>query len=159
MTDSRHPGPSTIEAPPGPAETGIDRIVVGFDASPSSARASRLALALATPRAGRIWFVHASDTDRRIAEPLTEEEIAVPSRAILRTMELLVAEAKGRELQALALTQEGPPGEVLQRVARGVDAGLILVGTRGRHDPRRVRLGSVSGHLVAHAHIPVLVVP
>ena len=159
MTDSSPPGTSTMEVAPRFGETGIERIVVGFDASQSSARASRLALALATPRAGRIWFVHASEVDGRIAEPLTEEEIDVPSRAVLRAMEALVSEAKSRGLQALALIQEGPPGEVLLGVAREVDAGLIIAGTRGRGDPSRALLGSVSAQIVAKTHIPVMVVP
>jgi len=151
MTETGSTGPSD--------ERGIERIVVGFDASPSSARASRLALALARPGSGRIWFVHVSEADRRMAEPLTDEELDAPSRAVLRAMESLVSEAKSRGLQAVTLTREGPAADALLGVARDVKAGLIAIGTRGRGDPSRVLLGSVSAHVVANAHVPVMVVP
>ncbi|MHB1866156.1 MAG: universal stress protein [Thermoplasmata archaeon] len=140
-------------------ESGLERIVVGFDASPSSARAGRLALALAAPRRGRIWFVHVSGADRRMAEPLTDEEMDAPSRAIRLAMDAFVAEAESRGLHAVALTREGPAADVLRAVAREVNAGLIVMGTRGRGDPDRVLLGSVSTQVVANAHIPVMVVP
>ncbi|HTT45849.1 MAG TPA: universal stress protein [Thermoplasmata archaeon] len=159
MTESGSVGPATSGLSSKSHENGIERIVVGFDASPSSARASRLALSLAAPRSGRIWFVHVSEADRRMAEPLTDEERDVPSRAILRAMEALVAEAKSRGLHAAALTREGPAADVLLGVAREVNAGLITMGTRGRGDPSRALLGSVSAHVVANTHVPVMVVP
>jgi nucleotide-binding universal stress UspA family protein len=43
--------------------------------------------------------------------------------------------------------------------AEEVDAGLIVVGSRGRSEIRSAVLGSVSHGLVNHSHRPVLVVP
>ncbi len=159
MRETGAPGTSPPATTSKPSEGGIERIVVGFDASPSSARAGQLALALAAPRSGCVWFVHASEADRRVAEPLTEEEVEVPSRAVLRAMDALASEAKRRGLQAMVCTREGPPAAVLLDVGREVSTGLIVVGTRGRGDPGRLLLGSVSAHVVANAHVPVLVVP
>ena len=44
------------------------------------------------------------------------------------------------------------------RVAEEIDAGLIVVGTRGRGGLRRAFMGSVCDSVVRHAHCPVLVV-
>lgn len=52
---------------------------------------------------------------------------------------------------------EGAPGPLL--VDHGADAQLIVVGTRGRGAVADVLLGSVSCHVVAHAKVPVAVVP
>ena len=43
-------------------------------------------------------------------------------------------------------------------VAEEIDAGLIVVGSRGQGGIRRALLGSVSESVVKHAHCPVLVV-
>jgi nucleotide-binding universal stress UspA family protein len=43
------------------------------------------------------------------------------------------------------------------RVAEDVDAGLIVVGTRGRGGVRRALMGGVCDSVVRHAHCPVLV--
>jgi len=43
-------------------------------------------------------------------------------------------------------------------VAEEIDAGLIVMGSRGRGGIRRAMLGSVSESVVKHAHCPVLIV-
>jgi nucleotide-binding universal stress UspA family protein len=43
-------------------------------------------------------------------------------------------------------------------VAEEIDAGLIVMGSRGQGGIRRALLGSVSESVVKHAHCPVLVV-
>lgn len=135
------------------------RLVVAIDSSPASGRAGRLAISLASALSGAVWFVHASETDRRLVEPLTDEELAAPSQALTRELESFVSEARSRGLTARAESQEGPPAEVILRVANEVAATLIVVGTRGRGSPSRVLLGSVSARVVANASVPVVVVP
>ena len=44
------------------------------------------------------------------------------------------------------------------RLAEELDAGLIVVGSRGLGGVRRALIGSVSDSVVRHAHCPVLVV-
>lgn len=135
------------------------RIVVGFDGSPAAHRAARLALALSVSGTGSVWFVHATQPDHRMAEPLTDEEIVAPHRAMSRAMEALREQARLRGLSAFVLDRQGPPGEVLVETGREVSAELYVVGTRGRGDASRVLLGSVSEYVVAHAKVPVIVVP
>lgn len=52
---------------------------------------------------------------------------------------------------------EGRPGPTLCAFAEGVGATAIAIGTRGHGGLRRAVLGSVSDHVVRHAHCPVIV--
>ena len=47
--------------------------------------------------------------------------------------------------------------EEVLRVAEDIEAGLIVMGTKGRRGVRRVLMGSVCDTVVRHAHCPVLV--
>lgn len=53
----------------------------------------------------------------------------------------------------------GDPGEMICRVADEVDADVIVLGQTGKGRLARFFLGSVSHHVLHHAHRPVLVVP
>ncbi len=44
------------------------------------------------------------------------------------------------------------------RVAEEVEAGLIVMGSRGLGGVKRALMGSVSDSVVRHAHCPVLIV-
>ena len=50
-----------------------------------------------------------------------------------------------------------PPAEIVE-LAEELEAGLVVVGSRGAGGLRRALLGSVSESVVRHAHCPVLVV-
>ncbi len=142
-----------------PPRSALERVLVGFDGSPASVRATRFAISIGRPSGTRLWLVHAHERDSRLAEPLTEEEVSSPARALARSMERLVREARAAGLDAEAMTREGPPFEVLLRVAQEVRADAIVVGTRGLGGASRVLLGSVSSHLTVGAPVPVTVVP
>ena len=49
------------------------------------------------------------------------------------------------------------PGEGICKVAKEVNADLIITGTRGLGSVRRTLLGSVSDYILHHAHVPVIV--
>ncbi|XP_032242647.1 universal stress protein in QAH/OAS sulfhydrylase 3'region [Nematostella vectensis] len=51
------------------------------------------------------------------------------------------------------------PGHALCLLAKEEKADLVVIGSRGQSTIRRTFLGSVSDHVVHHAHIPVAVVP
>jgi nucleotide-binding universal stress UspA family protein len=52
----------------------------------------------------------------------------------------------------------GRPDEEIVGLAEEIDAGLIVVGSRGLGGVRRALMGSVSDSVVRHAHCPVMVV-
>lgn len=52
---------------------------------------------------------------------------------------------------------EGKPGEVIVKAADHHHVDLIIVGSRGLGIIRRTILGSVSGYILHHSHVPVLI--
>ena len=48
--------------------------------------------------------------------------------------------------------------EQIVRVAEDMEAGLIVMGSRGLGGIRRALMGSVSESVIRHAHCPVMVV-
>jgi nucleotide-binding universal stress UspA family protein len=52
----------------------------------------------------------------------------------------------------------GRPDRELVHISEEIDAGLIVMGSRGLGGVRRALMGSVSDSVVRHAHCPVLVV-
>lgn len=149
---------------PGPRADGaggppLSRLVVGFDASPPSVRAVRLATELARGGRAHLWLVFAQQPDPRTAEPRTEEEARVPVRATQKAMETLIREALAAGVGAEALVREGEPAAVILRAARELNAGMVLVGTRGLGGAARVLLGSISSRVVSEGSTPVVIVP
>jgi nucleotide-binding universal stress UspA family protein len=66
-------------------------------------------------------------------------------------------ESAGESVTKSYLRQGRPDREVVD-LAEGIDAGLVVMGSRGLGRIRRALLGSVSESVVRHAHCPVLVV-
>lgn len=133
-------------------------VVVGVDGSANSRHA--------LVRAGR----HAQDVEARLvvvhAIGLTEEidgehvptfgrrnEIAANvDRWCDAVREIGLAEFEQRLI-------DGPPVDVLLRVADEVDAGTIVIGRRGIGGRPELLLGSTAHQVIEHAHCAVLVVP
>src|SRR5919205_4418136 len=76
--------------------------------------------------------------------------------------ELLDNEVEQLEAAGVTVTQAhlsmGQAAPEILVVAEEIDAGLIVMGSRGQGGIRRALLGSVSESVVKHAHCPVLIV-
>lgn len=67
-----------------------------------------------------------------------------------------LGEAKGVKVEPVLL--EGYPAEELIRYAEGEEMDIVIMGTLGKTGLDRLLLGSVSGNLVRHSKVPVMVV-
>lgn len=71
----------------------------------------------------------------------------------------LLAAGIDTDLQIVASTYAGGPAHEIAEVARDVDAGLIIAGTRGIGVIKGLLVGSVAHRLLYIATCPVLTVP
>ena len=125
-------------------------LVTGVDASAESLAALELALELADRLEARLVVVHAVG--------LLEEGGYRPRP----DLGAIVDEARHRVGAGGAVVdtmyEDGPPPDVLLRIAEREAADLLVVGSRGVSGALR-QLGSTSEAVVTGSRIPVLVVP
>lgn len=139
-------------------ETEMKRIVIATDGSRDAMTAVREGVALAHELDAAVTFVCVRTPASPIfGEPhyqiAIDKELAHARRAVDEAMS--VATDAGVEADYEIL--DGSPAEAVLDVARGVDAWLIVAGSRGRGAVQGALFGSVSRALVTHADRPVLV--
>ncbi|MDZ7679880.1 MAG: universal stress protein [Acidimicrobiales bacterium] len=150
----------------------MDLILIADDHSDASRRAVRWAAE------------HLPVSDRRVvllnvavppSAPLASGGLVAPDVLVVNPVDDPEATAAVRDeaMAALADTREraglpehtelkvvwGDPATEIVVVGEELEADLVVIGSRGRGFLGRMLLGSVSGHVVHHAHRPVLVVP
>jgi nucleotide-binding universal stress UspA family protein len=142
---------------------GIKSIVVGVDGSDSS----RAALAWAYDEASHhqamltvvtAWHLPTLPMTPPYGSLPDESYESQPKRNALDVLEALVGalEKRAPAVDVRSSIEEGNPARVL--IERSQQCDLLVVGSRGREGFAGMLLGSVSQHLVAHAHCPVVVV-
>ena len=145
-------------------------IVVGVDGSEGSRHALEFALSEAelrgaTLRVVRAWSLwSAGVTGTAEADPWPGghgEALDEAHRKANGQLTEWVASAQRRTAAGAVATEletlEGDAGPVLLAASR--DADLVVIGTRGKHDPGRWLLTSVSRALTRDATCPVVIVP
>src|ERR671913_1642463 len=141
----------------------IKIIVVGGDGSASSGKALRWAYDEAAHHGASITAVSAWHPP---ALPMTppygsappEGYVTQPKQDALDLLERFVNDLDVREpaVDVRTAVEEGNPAQVLIELSK--EADLVVVGSRGHGGFKGMLLGSVSQHLVAHAHCAVVVV-
>ena len=130
------------------------KVFVGVDGSPSSLEAIREGHRLAELLGTTVVAVSAWHQQHGIFPPVSYH----PEQDSERDLLISIREAfhPGLAPQIEALTVNGDPADNLVRLS--ADAELVVVGSRGHSGVVGTMLGSVSGHIAAHAHCPVVVV-
>ena len=146
-------------------DTSTRTVVVGIDLSDTSDLALEWAAQEAARRRCHLLVVHTYSLPTYPAV-----RAGVPGGTVVTDLDDSVREssvqattaAVGRvrashpELDVRMQTGAGSPAEALVRASR--EAALVVVGARGLGAFRGMLLGSVSTHVCAHAHCPVVVV-
>jgi nucleotide-binding universal stress UspA family protein len=131
------------------------RIVVGVDGSDASLDAIRWAYRQAQLTGCVLEAVACWHIPDQYAE-LVAEEIDWNARAESLLGDALAAVKDGGSVQITRTSTQGHPAKVLTDASKGAD--LLVVGSRGHGGFVGMLLGSVSVHVSAHAHCPVVVV-
>lgn len=135
----------------------LGRVIVGVDGSASSkaalAWAARWSKLSAAPLvAVATWDFPASYA--WVARPPEGDPAAETTGALRAALDEVLGEHPGIELSTEVIC--GHPAPVLTSLSKA--AALLVVGSSGHGEFAGMLLGSVSRHVVAHAHCPVVVV-
>jgi nucleotide-binding universal stress UspA family protein len=138
-------------------------ILVPTDGSEASVAAGRLAIRLAAFHHARITFVYVVDASvvdqlagasGRVAEEVRNELLATGERYV----DYLTRLATEAGLKAERVLRSGVPHDEIERLTRGSQVDLIVMGRVGRRGLRRILIGSVTERVIEYASCPVLVV-
>jgi nucleotide-binding universal stress UspA family protein len=137
---------------------GDQRIVVGVDGSASSRRALAWAARHASLTRLPVLAVLAFHPSPRYEWAIGGQDPKAMESEGRRRLEEAVAEAlvDQPDVEIDIAVVKGRPVDVLTELS--ANASLIVVGTRNHHELAGLLLGSVSEHLVARAHCPLVVV-
>lgn len=135
----------------------MERILVGVDGSPAGAGAAAWAAQLAHDLG--VSLVVASVWQPSRAE-LPEPEAGVERDRALHLLEESWSQpARALEVSSAAVLVDGDSPDALLETADEVNAGLVVVGTRGSGGFRGLRIGSFSDYLAHRTTRPLSVIP
>jgi nucleotide-binding universal stress UspA family protein len=132
-------------------------IIVGYDGSPES----KLAVRVAAERAGPGGTVAAIHVTLPASEWLGSSSYEPIVEHTHHAAQILLADLDDLDVGDVTVEPElieGDPAEALLRIARSRDAREIVVGSRGRGRFRSL-LGSTSHALLERADRPIVIVP
>jgi nucleotide-binding universal stress UspA family protein len=147
------------------------KVVLAIDGSEEASRAAEAAVELCEKSGSELHVVHVGE-DLYLTS-VTDLEMVVPTWAarenpdIEANFEQLAREVLDAEVEkveaaggtvAQAYLRIGVADAEIVDLAEEIEAGLVVLGSRGLGGIRRALLGSVSYSVVRHAHCPVLVV-
>jgi nucleotide-binding universal stress UspA family protein len=142
----------------------LKTILVPTDFTEPSDAALDIAMQLARLTGADLEILHVN-IDPTFVVPPPGDILAVPidlSRALQSAMERLdatVARATAEGLKARGASESGRTHTEIVDHARKIGAGMIVMGTHGRHGIGHALLGSVAEKVVQNAPCPVLVCP
>jgi nucleotide-binding universal stress UspA family protein len=135
----------------------ISRILVATDFSVSSNAALQFAVWLAKQLGAKIVLLHVAEPSgtSRSESVRTKEPFR---RELDRLIQKAISASRADQIVSERIVLPGHPVEVILNQARRANAGLIVMGTKGRRGLKLLMLGSGASSVVRKASCPVLVV-
>ncbi|HEX5913597.1 MAG TPA: universal stress protein, partial [Rubrobacter sp.] len=133
-----------------------DRILLSTDGSQDAVRAAGAASDLAKRSGAELHVVHVWHDVRGFAHDFVKKELRRQGQEILDE-QLERIRASGGEITKAYLRRGRTSNEVIA-LCKEIDAGLLVVGSRGLGTVQRILMGSQSEEIVHHAQVPVLVI-
>lgn len=134
-----------------------ERILVATDGSVSSMAGAEHAINVAASYGGQLVVLSVIDlpAEAYADAPNLADQLLEKAGGYVAAIKVRAAAAG---VPCTIATPEGPVHEVVSRVAREREAGLIVTGSHGRTGLRRLLMGSVAERVIGYAPCPVLVV-
>lgn len=140
------------------------RVVLATDGSESATLAAQTAADICEKTGSELHVAHVlpvtklySNVDMTLVRGIDRyEEGEKEGRGLLEAQTGEVRRAGGTTAETHL--RKGRPDQEIVALAEELDAGLIVIGSRGLGGVRRALMGSVSDSVVRHAHCPVLVI-
>jgi nucleotide-binding universal stress UspA family protein len=151
-----------------PARAKVDGIIVPLDGSPTAEEAvpvaHDLAIGLALPL--QIVRVIGDAASRAYRNPLADEAAVQRLSASLaqarinaeHAVEAIIARLNGAAVRATGTVSTGDPAAVLSEYLRERPHSLVVMASRGEHEPQHWLFGNIAEKIVATAPNPTLVV-
>jgi nucleotide-binding universal stress UspA family protein len=133
-------------------------IVVGVDGSGHADRAVETVAKIAAGTKDQVVVCHGLAVTHAWGEDLPAEATDETQQLVDRYVAQLAAAGVPATGEVHQVPDKGI-GDALIEVAKSHQAGLIVLGTRGRSNVKSVLLGSVAHEVVSRSTLPVLVVP
>jgi nucleotide-binding universal stress UspA family protein len=143
------------------------KILLATDGSEEAGRATRMATVLSEKVDSELHLVRVEPIPSALADSESVYYGAGYSKQMREIARQDASEKLDEEVQKIRglggevagpHVRVGQPDAEIVRLAEEIEAGLVVVGSRGFAPLRRALLGSVSDSVVRHAHCPVLVV-
>jgi len=136
----------------------IRKILLAYDGSEPSKKASEYALDIAQKYAAQVFVVSVARPPE-MGEDVETEAVIENSRAYHgKLLASVIHLAATRKIEVECEVAVGHPAEQIMYSADRHDVDLIVMGHRGKTVFRRLLMGSISKQVVQHANQPVLVV-
>src|SRR5215218_2441526 len=132
-----------------------ERILLSTDGSEDAVRAAEAASDLAKKSGAELHVVHVWHDVRGFAHDFVKRELKRQGQEILDAQVERIR-ASGGEVAKAYLRRGRTAGEVIA-LCKEIDAGLLVVGSRGLGTVQRILMGSQSEEIVHRAQVPVLV--
>lgn len=135
------------------------RVLLATDGSPEAEHAARAAAKLCTGAGAELHLVHVQSHLYAYSEALTQEaasSLEAEARRLLEEQEALIRSEGGTVAQTYL--EMGHPDDRILDLANRLDAGLVVVGSRGLGRLKRMLVGSVTDGVAHRCRRPVLVV-
>ncbi len=136
-------------------------ILLATDGSEHADLAATVASDLAQSTGSRLHIVAVGRTfPTAVYETYVEAEREKLRREAQKILDEQVRkiEASGGAVALAHLKMDEPRDEAIVHLAEDIEAGMIVIGSRGFGGMRRALMGNVADSVVRHAHCPVLVV-
>lgn len=135
----------------------FERIILPVDGSASSKKAAKKALYLGKNLGINVMAIHVIDQPYFVSDPkiISNLDILLRDQAKMYLREI---EKLGKKMNVTVETRifTGTPYAAIVEKAKNTD--LIVMGSKGKTDLKRILIGSVSEKVTRHAPCPVMIV-